>query len=176
MNNNGFSLIELVIAIVILSLGGVLLLTQMNAATINSIDPMIRQQANAIARSYLEEASLRSFCDPDFSTDCPTDCNSGDSCTTCSLGGETRATFDDVCDYNGLSDLTGAIGQNGISVITGLEKYNVEVTVDDGSDTTEAVLNTLSSASRQVVRIDVIVTHDDISNLNVIVSGYRANY
>jgi MSHA pilin protein MshD len=177
MNNKGFSLIELIITIVILSFGGVLLLTLMNASTKNSIDPMIRQQANAIARSYLEEISLRSFCDPDFSTDCPTDCNTGDVCTACSLsGGESRATFDDVCDYDGLNDLTGAVDQTGGAVITGLEDYNIQVTVDDGSDGSEAVLNTLSSANRDVVRIDVIVAHDAISTVDVTVSGYRANY
>jgi MSHA pilin protein MshD len=177
MNKNGFSLIELVIAIVILSFGGVLLLTQMNAATVNSVDPMIRQQANAIARSYLEEVSLRSFCDPDLS--CTTVCSiaAGSVCTDCtSSTGEVRATYDDICDYDGLSNSSGAVDQSGVGTIAGLEKYNVDVTVDDGSDGSAAVLNTLSSANREVVRIDVTVTHDDISKVVVTVSGYRANY
>jgi MSHA pilin protein MshD len=176
--HSGFTLIELIIALVVLAIGAITFTTLVNQATLTSVDPVLRVQANSIARSYLEEVSLRSFCDPDISTDCPADCNSGLVCTTCSenTGGlETRSTFDDVCDYNGLNDI-GAVSQSGPPGITGLENYNVLVTVDDGTDLTDAVLNTLSSANQEVVRIDVDVTHATNSSINISVSGYRANY
>lgn len=63
----GFTLIELIIAIVVIgaAAGGVLLLVANVAA--RSVDPMIQTQAVYVAQSYLEEALLRPY-------DGPADC------------------------------------------------------------------------------------------------------
>ncbi|MGC8733075.1 MAG: type IV pilus modification PilV family protein, partial [Halothiobacillaceae bacterium] len=52
---HGFTLIELVLAVVILSIGlaGILLVYSQTVA--KSADPMLRQQALALAEGYLEE-------------------------------------------------------------------------------------------------------------------------
>lgn len=83
----GLNLVELVIAIVIIGIaaGGVLLVYA--EAVRYSADPMIRQQALAVAEGYLDEILARGTADPDGVT-----------------AGETRASFDDVMDYNGLSE------------------------------------------------------------------------
>ena len=65
-SSNGFTLIELIVAIVILSIGTAAFLTLITNTTRNSVDPQIRVQGNAIARAYLEEIMLSSFCDPDW--------------------------------------------------------------------------------------------------------------
>lgn len=177
MNNisRGFTLIELVISIVILAMGVAAFTQMMNASTVASVDPMIRQQAQAIAQSYLEEVMLNPFCDPNLSTDCPAFCTGGNICSTC--GGtaspapaESRANFDDVCDYNGLSN-TGARNQFD-AAIAALSSYNVTVTVDDSAVT----LGGSSSANGQVVRVDVNVTHASNPNVDVTLSAYRTNY
>ncbi|MEX2352885.1 MAG: prepilin-type N-terminal cleavage/methylation domain-containing protein [Gammaproteobacteria bacterium] len=169
----GFTLIELVITIIILSIGVTAFISVMNASTVASVDPMVRQQAHAIAQSYLEEVLLNPFCDPDLSTDCPAYCTSGNICSTCggsaSPGAESRPTYDDVCDYNGLSN-TGARNQFD-AAIAGLTSYNVSVTVDDGVS-----LDGLSSANGQVVRVDVNVTHASNPNVDVTLSGFKTNY
>jgi len=170
----GFTLIELVITIVILSIGVTAFISVMNASTIASVDPMVRQQAHAVAQSYLEEVLLNSFCDPDLSTDCPTFCTSANICSTCggsaSPGAETRQTYDDVCDYNGLSN-SGARNQFD-AAIADLANYNVTVSVEDNGIT----LDGLNSANGQVVRVDVNVTHSSNTNVDVTLSGYRTNY
>jgi len=170
----GFTLIELVITIVILSIGVTAFISLMNASTIASVDPMVRQQAHAVAQSYLEEVMLNSFCDPDLTTDCPAFCTGANICSTCggtaSPGAETRPTFDDVCDYNGLSD-SGARNQFD-AAIAGLSSYNVTVTVNDSGIS----LGGLSSNNGQVVRVDVNVTHASNPNVDVTLSGYRTNY
>ena len=174
MNNKGFTLIELIIAIVIIGIGIASFAQLMNTSTINSIDPMVRQQAHAVARSYLEEVLLKSFCDPDLTSDCPADCAAGNTCSDASCTdstGETRATFDDVCDYNGLPD-TLVRDQNGTAVAA-LNNYRVTVNVIDNAG---ADLNGLTGANSESLRIDVNVTHTANSNVDVTITGYRINF
>lgn len=184
---NGFSLIELVVAIVILSAGVTVFITLIINTARNSVDPQIRVQGNAIARAYLEEIMLTSFCEPGFDPDGDglTECSStvvGEGCTeavcanasTNTCGGQFeaggaesgRSVFDDVCDYNNLIDV-GAEDQNGIPV--GLPDYTVNVTVDD-----TVSLNGLSGANGQVVRINVNVTHTTGRTMSL--SGYKTNF
>jgi len=112
-NQQGVTLIELIVAMIVISvaLGGVLLV--MNYTTARSADPVLRHQALAIAEAYMEEITLKNFADP---------------------GGppETgRADYDNVADYNGLAD-SGAHDQNG-NAVTGLENYSVTVAVTSAS-------------------------------------------
>ena len=180
----GFSLIELIVAIVILSIGVTAFITLIVNTTKNSIDPQIRVQGNAIARAYLEEVMLNSFCEPDFDPDadpttgCAVECTFS-ACSTVSpnacgganaVGGAEagRSVFDDVCDYNGLNDV-GAEDQNG-NPILGLGDYTVDVTVIDAA----ASLNGLNGNAGQVVRIDVDVTHTTGATMGL--SGYKTNF
>ncbi len=106
----GVTLVELVIAMVVVSiaLSGVLMV--MNYTTAHSADPVVRHQAVALAESYLEEILLKPYSDPD------------------GVDGEgSRDLFDDVDDYHGLSD-AGARNQENIA-IAGLGSYRVDVSV-----------------------------------------------
>lgn len=99
----GVTLVELIVAIVIIgvALAGVLMVFIRNTSA--SADPLIWHQATAIAEAYLEEALTKNF----------------------SVGpGNTRPTYDDVLDYN-FTDV-GARDQNG-SAISGLEGYTVQM-------------------------------------------------
>ena len=169
---HGFSLIELITVIVILAVAGVGVVAYINQTTRASADPQMIQQANAIAQSYLEEVRLRAFCDPDFAaTNCPVACVSS-ACGSCSGAEPSRDLFDDVCDYDGLSDTTGALDQTG-AVIPGLEDFNVSVdVVDDAS----ADLNGLSATGGRVVMININVSHDGNQNVDVNLTGYRVNF
>lgn len=143
----GFTLIELVISIVVVSiaLGGVLL--AINYTVTHSADPMLQHQAVAIAESYLEEILLKPFADPD------------------GVDGESsRALFDDVDDYHGLLD-SGVRDQTGNS-IPGLDNYTVGVTVVGTN------LNGIAIANSK--KITVTVSHP--VGFNMSLSGYRTNY
>ncbi len=165
-HNGGMTLIELVIAIVVISvaLTGVLLV--FNQTVRHSADPMVTEQALAIAQSYLEEILLQPFADPPNTT---APCNPG------ALGpepGETRATYDDVDDYNGLLDSPprdqfGTPMNPGSSLID-LSRYTVRVTV--GCATLTGIPATRSK------RIDVTVTASGVPGLNVTLSAYRTAY
>lgn len=167
----GVTLIELISSIVILTVAVAGVMLVVNSTIGRSADPMVEEQAAAVAQSYLEEILLKPFCDPDFSTDCPTACTTS-ACGACAgaIGpAETRSTFDDVCDYNGLND-AGAKGQNG-AAIAGLGSYTINVTVASVGVT----LNGLSSNAGQIVRVDVNVTHPALTGTRT-VTGYKANY
>jgi MSHA pilin protein MshD len=150
---SGLTLIELVISIAIfgIALGGALL--AVDQTTVRSADPMLQQQASAIAEAYLEEILLKSFLDPDSGTVCP-------------AAEASRDLYDNVCDYAGLDD-SGAQDQSG-SVVAGLESYRVRVGVD-----TTAALNGLTG-SADVLRVDVRVSHG--SRVDLTLSGYRTRY
>ena len=145
----GATLVELIVAIVIIGVAvtGVLMVFIRNTGA--SADPLIWHQATAIAEAYLEEALTRNFTDPD------------------GLGGETRATYDDVLDYN-FTDV-GARDQNG-SAISGLEGYTVQVqaAVD--------ALNDITLVSGNAVRVTVTVTPAVSVSNTVVISGYHTNY
>ena len=61
----GTTLIEVVIAIVIISIAVSAVLMALTMTVGYSADPMIRHQAVAIAEAYLEEITLKAFVDPD---------------------------------------------------------------------------------------------------------------
>jgi MSHA pilin protein MshD len=165
--SSGFTLIELVISIVILSIGVTAFLVLINQTVSRSADPMILEQANAIAQSYLEEVMLNSFCDPNL--DCDTVCISN-ACTACTVPEGSRDLFDDVCDYNGLNN-NGARDQNN-NPIPGLGNFNITINVLDSGINLEG----LNSDNGEVVRIDVRVTHDSFQALDLTLSGFKANY
>lgn len=175
-SEKGFTLVEAVVAIVILSVG-IAAFLQMSMTTMRySADPMLSEQANAIAQSYMEEVLLKPFCDPnDFSTDCPTDCILS-ACGNCSgstsdgVTTEIRSTYDDICDYDGLSNNAGAVDQSGVPV-PGLSDYRVNVSIDDS-----ASLNGLSGASGQTLKVTVSVSHASNTEINVEMNAFRANY
>lgn len=142
---NGVTLVELVVAIVVIGIAASVILGLLSSNVAASADPMIRQQGIAIARAYIEEILLRDFEDPD------------------GIDGEAaRADFDDVDDYNGLVD-AGARDQFD-AAIAGLELYVVAVNV-----AASAALPGVAAAD--TLRVDVTVTRPP--NLAFTLSAYR---
>lgn len=170
----GFTLIELIVIIVVIGVGLAGLTIAIHQATQGSTNPLFKQQANAIAQSYLEEVMLKSFCDPDDFASTGALCMANCTSPACGAGCGTvqeasRDLYDNVCDYDGLSD-SGAVDQSGAAV-TGLGSYNVSVSVVDDA---AANFGGLSATAGEVVRIDVNVQHSN--GASSALSGYRANY
>ena len=147
----GATLIELIIAIVIISIALVGILVVMNRTTSRSADPLILDQSVAIANAYLEEIIARPFADPDGTE-----------------AGETRSSFDDVDDYNNLTDV-GARDQFN-NPITGLEQYTISVSVSGEA----LAVGALTADAANSKRITITVTHPAQSGVSI--STYRTNY
>lgn len=125
----GFTLIELVIFMVIVAVGVTGILLVMNTVVASSADPMVRKQALALADSILEEILQKAYTDPDGTS-----------------GEASRATFDDVDDYDGktnstFTDLPPALATYLITIavdapapLNGVNTKRVRVTVSHGAE------------------------------------------
>jgi MSHA pilin protein MshD len=149
-NQQGISLLELIVTIIVLGIGMVGVLPLMLQTVTHSIDPILQQQANAIAQSYLEEILAQHFSDPN-----QPEIGSAEF-------GEIRATFDDVQDYNSLPD-TVVRDYSGTS-ISALNGYAVTVSVNN---------DVLGTNAAKALRVDVRVTHRRNPDINVLLSGYH---
>ncbi len=164
MFQRGVSLVELVVFIVIVSLSVAGILLVMNVTTRHSADPMIQEQALLIAESYMKEILMKRFYDDDTNNVCP------------GPEGGGRIAYDNVCDYNGLNDNSGARDQFG-NAISGLERYNVAVTVTNTGVTLGPTVSQINNTGViRVLRVDVTVTHDNVPDLSVPLTGYRTHY
>ena len=152
-NIQAFTLIELVITIVVISVALTGTMLSFNTAVNYSADPVVQQQAVTIIKSYLEEIMQKNF---PTTLPCPAPSATG------------RAAYANICDYNNLIDV-GARGQNN-QLIAGLGAYTVTVTLD----TATAILGSLTSGT-QAIRIDVTVSHTSLPQ-SIKLSGYRTNY
>lgn len=110
--SRGFTLIEMVIAIVIIGIGLAGVLAAFNTTVKSSADPMIRKQMLAVAEEMMEEILLKPY---------------DNTTATGTISGCNRSAADDVRDYGGYSQ--GVCDIDGTAV-TGLSGYTVAVAVD----------------------------------------------
>ena len=124
-HNQGFTLIELITFIVVVSAGLAGILSVMNNGAASSADPMVRKQAAALADSIMEEILLQAFCDPDTvdAVAVPPVCGA-------ILPPEANRTlFDDVDDYNGIDEVIVATGPVFVGLPAALNGYRVQIAV-----------------------------------------------
>lgn len=107
---SGLTLVELIVAIVIVSVGLAGVLAAFQQVVRGSADPLARKQMLAIAEGMMEEIALKPYAG---SAVVPAGC--------------ARETFADVDDYNGYAS-TGACDLEG-NAIPELAAYNVAVAV-----------------------------------------------
>jgi MSHA pilin protein MshD len=172
---SGISLIEVILFIVIVSVGVVGLMSMLNSSLLRSADPMLRKQALAVAEALLEEVESMPFtdCDPDGY-----DATAG----TCSLveamgieAGEVRGSlatpFDNVNDYNGFT-LAGGGGQDIGGVVNVPAGYSATVAV--AQDAAFGAAGAFLPAA-DVLRISVTVSYNG-GNDSITLAGYRTRY
>jgi len=153
----GFTLVEMIIAIVIIGIGLAGVLTAFNTTVKSSADPLIHKQMLAAAEEMMEEILLKPFVDPEGDT-APT--NTAISCGVAA----SRTAFDDVSDYHNY-ETTGICDIDGTTV-AGLGGYNLKVTIDAA-----ASLETLSGGA--VKKVTIAVTH---GGETISLVGWRTNY
>ena|SRR5450759_2475038 len=145
----GMTLIELVMAIVIVSVGLAGVMLAFSTVVKSSADPVIHKQMLAIAEEMMEEITLKPY----------TPAANLAGANACA-----RSTFNDILDYNvygpfAICDIDG-------TAISALASYSITVTVDPA-----ATLGAL--AGGHVMKITVTVSHG-ADNLQLL--GWRTDY
>jgi MSHA pilin protein MshD len=139
----GVTLVELVVAMVIVGIALAGLMTVYNRASIASADPLITQQMLAIGETMMEEVMLK-----------PYESTTGTK--------STRAQYDALDDYASYAKQT--VTDVDGNAIAGLERYRVAVTVGPAGQTLPDV------ATSDVKRIVVTVWNGD---QNLVLTGWR---
>ena len=154
----GFSLVETIVFIVIVSVALAGVLSVMNLTTLRSADPLIRKQMIAIGESLLEEISQQNFYNPAVG---------GYTCVPLPCTQANRQFLDDIGDYDGFAT-TGIYPIDTSVQIPGLTGYRVAVVVAG------AALGPPTNQIANAKLITVTVTGPDSSTLSL--SGYRTAY
>jgi MSHA pilin protein MshD len=142
----GVTLVELIVALVIMGVALAGMVAVYTATTRSSVDPVIVQQMQAIADNMMEEILMKPFAP--------------------GPGTGARINFDDVRDYDGYGkDMTGIRDVEG-NVIPGLERYSVLV---------EARTAALPGVATQGDAVRVVVTVSTPGADPVVLTGWRTN-
>jgi MSHA pilin protein MshD len=187
VRQDGLTLIEMVMFIVIVGIALAGILGVMRFTTQNSADPVSRKQALMIAEGLLEEVSLArfSFCDP-TSANADTAANAAE-CAVPEAFGQAGAEpagprpYDNVNDYvPAAGQATAAFDVNGVlsdannnpMKVTG---YTARVTITPEAlgPAGASIGATGTSADTDVLRIHVEVSYGDQA---LALDGYRTRY
>ena len=170
VKQTGFSLVELIVMIVVLSVALTGVTIAINETVKQSPKPLVQTRAMELAQTYLDEILAKRF--DEFSGQggiprCDSTDNAAQTCSN-SMGNEeggNRQLFDDVDDFNNL-DNSPPINATG-SALPIYSDYRVQVSVNyAGGD--------IGLANRGAKRITINVT-TPLGN-TIPVSAYRVNF
>ena len=147
---SGMTLIDLIVAIVIISIGLTGVLLAFTTTVRHSADPMVRKQMSAIAEEMMEEILLKPFA---VTANLPP--------AVCA-----RNTYNDVRDYNGYS-AANICDIDGTTVLNG---YGVSVSV---SPPAASPVSLSGVAATDQLTVTVNVTHGSESSS---LTGWRTCY
>ena len=109
-SQRGFTLVEMVIAIVVIGVGVTGLMLAFSISARGSADPLVQRQLLAVAEGLLEEVLSKPY----------------DPVTGGGAGGCARDGFNDIDDYNGYAQALCEIDGSAIPLLSG---YSVAVSV-----------------------------------------------
>lgn len=175
------TLIELVMFIVVVSVGLAGILIVLNVTAKSSADPMIRKNMLAIAEALLEEVEAMPFtyCDPTDANAATATSTGGCASTVEVLGpdvGETRSSntspFNNVNDYwvtGGMALASPVSDISGTTYAPAGYSATIQVTAENLND----IVSNSTPATMEALRIAVTVAHGSDS---LTLEGYRTRY
>lgn len=183
--SNGFTLVELIIGIVILSVSFTVIFSMIVPAATQSALQINQIRASELGKSMLNEVMSKSFdensdrvsgtlrCGEDINVDGTVDSN--DACSTV-MGydggdefGGNRSAFDDVDDYNGLTSIDNSLGGSLSDLYNG---FTLLVNVCNDSQYDGDCTN---GGDNQTAKFIVITVTTPTGN-KVVFSSYRSNF
>jgi len=161
----GFTLIELVVGITLVAIVATLLVSLIVPAVRQSAEPLVQQRASSLAQALMDEILSKRYDEltPDGGVPPCSPC----STTLGAEAGETRATYDDVDDYNALCGINIVSGADGVA-LTNYSGFTMSICVSYDSNYNGG--NVGQNAKR------ITVTIDQSSNTPIVFTAYRANF
>lgn len=166
LGQRGFTLIEMIVAIVVLSVGLAGVLAAYTASIRGSSNALVNKQMLAIAEGMMEEIQLKPFAIN------PAGGGAVGGVVNCGTAGASRDAFDDVRDYNGYQTSNPCNVAGG--VIPGLvtnPPYAVAVTVGPLGAADLAAFGGIPAADI----LQIVVTVNRAQQF-IVLTGYRINY
>jgi MSHA pilin protein MshD len=174
--SKGFTLIELVIGIIVFSIALVMFTSLIVPQAIKSVDPIFQVRAAELGQSLINEIASKSFDEESARTGgsnfCTTNCSN-----IADLGpdDETRVSFDDVDDYNGLTvsdaEIKNALDQTTVLAGSNLyQGFSVNVSVVYDADM-NGIADTIVGNTK-LITVTVTTPNDE----DIIFSTFRSNY
>lgn len=164
--SHGVTLIELIVFIVVVSVGLAGVLAVFNTAVVGSANPLVRKQALVVAEALLQEVMQKSFQNDPTGDNAATPTLGCTPSTTprCQLNNAVdRQNYNDVDDFNGFSQ-TGITQIDGTAV-SDLAGYSVSVSV------APSALGSVAAANAKLITVTA-----SGSGESIVLSGYRTNY
>lgn len=156
-HQRGVSLIELLIFIVIVSVGLTGMLATMNTIVMRSADPMVQKQLLSISESLLDEMTNKAFS--------PIEGGFSPSSQACASFRTERARYDDIGDYHGVTDCPiYSLADN--AIVPGLENYRMSITVVGST-----ALNNLPANRARLITVRVAIGNETLQ-----LQGWRTNH
>jgi len=186
---DGVTLVELIISMVIISIAAVALLQGLGLQSQRNVDPLIQSQAQRLAIQYLQEVSNKSFFDPSADPRLDPSLTSEDDLKLVIAGitdqngraSSNRLAWDNIFEYNGYDDSIIDIHGDPVAALAG---YKVTIVVDVSPGVVlvpllmENSISTWGSVPEQcpptIAAITVTVT--DPRNQETILSAFRTSY
>jgi MSHA pilin protein MshD len=174
----GFTLIEAVVGIVVLAISFSILTTLIYPIVEQSAEQLHQVKAAELGQSVLNEIQNKAFDENSDRAGGAVRCSESPqgNCSTImgSEGSETRATSDDVDDYNGLeygnayskADIENSTGQT----LVGYSGYSMQITVVNDSAYDGIADSNVSTAKLITVKITTPTGN------NITFATYRANF
>jgi len=167
----GFTLVETVIVIVLVGamMAGMTSLFMTNVG--NSYRPFLRQKALAVANAFLDEILRKQWNEnTPLGGGCvntaSASCASGPAMAAIGTDGETRVTYDDIDDYNGLSQTPPQ--DSSATDMPGYTGYSVDVGVTQPG----SAWNGVPAADVRLITVTVTSSSGEA----IAVSAYRVNF
>lgn len=166
--NNGFTLVELIITIVLSGIAMVMFASIYVSTQVKSVSPVLQVKAAELAQAYLEEISLKRFDENSpIGNQFRCDQVSQPICTNTfgAEAGETRARYDDVDDYHGLNQTPPRDALD--NVRNGFAGFSVNVSVNyAGADQ--------GFSARNLKRAEITITSPEDDQFTF--SLYKGNF
>ena len=144
----GMTLVEMIIAIVVIGVGLAGVITAFNMTVQNSGDPMVTKQMLVLAEEMMEEILLK-----------PYGTSSG------SITGCNRSLADDVSDYDGYDQVPCNLAGDPITL---LSDYRIMVRVNASAS--------LGAQTTDVKKVTVTVRKGTDHSRDIVLTGYRTNF